>query len=120
MVGGFGSVPVSKTASFKGKFLIGYMAARLPDITTIGAVNGNRFWVKQCTNSAMSFAYQMGAGFEFGLGNKHLLYTGIDYLGAAPEFSRVEVLTSDGDRTFDTWKQSISSVNLKLGLAIKL
>jgi hypothetical protein len=120
LVGGFGSVPISSKVSFNGKALLGYTTVTQPDITSIGYVGGNSFWVKQSTSAAISFSYMLSTGFKFELGKKYLLLTGIDYLGAAPEFSNVEILSSDGDRTFDTWRQNISTINLNLGVAIKL
>jgi hypothetical protein len=119
MFGGFGSIPVTKSTTFDPRIMVGFTGARLPDYTVLGAVNGSRFWVKQVSTTAVAFSYMLGAGFKFNLGKKYALLTQLDYLGGAPEFSQVEILTSSGDRSFDTWKQGTSTVNVMLGLGVR-
>jgi hypothetical protein len=120
LLGGNGSFTIAKNATFEPRLMVGYMAARLPDYTVLGSVNGSRFWVKQVSTTAVSFSYLLGAGFKFDLGKKCMLLTQMDYLGGAPEFSQVEILTSSGNRSFDTWRQNTSTINLTVGIGVKI
>jgi hypothetical protein len=62
----------------------------------------------------------LGAGFKFDIGKKLYLLTNLDYLGSSPEFKNVETLSSDGTREKSTWSQSMGSINISAGLALKL
>jgi len=116
MVGGFGEFPISSKVTFDPRLMIGFMNTSSPEIT----ISGNGDWIKQSSSDATSFAYLMGAGFKFNVGKKLYLLTNIDYLRSKPEFSDVEIIASDGTRDFTTWSQTISTINLSIGIALKI
>lgn len=120
MIGGFGSFPISEKTSFDPRIMIGFLNAISPEITISGWRAGESAWIKQVSADAMSFAYLVGAGFKFDIGNKFYLLTNLDYLGSNPEFSNVELKASDGSRTTGTWKQSMGTLNLSVGIALKI
>lgn len=120
MLGGFGSFPISEKSSFDTRVLIGFVNASSPALTVTENDAGSSIWVKQSSTSATSFAYLIGAGFKFEIGSKLYLLTNLDYLGSKPEFSNVETTSSGGNRTTDTWSQSIGTLNFTAGIALKL
>lgn len=120
MFGGFGSFPISEKASFDTRAMIGFLSATSPEITITGTGPGGTAWIKQGSTAAYSFAYLLGAGFKFDVGRKLYLLTNIDYLGSNPEFRNVETTTSLGTRERSTWSQSMGTLNLSIGLALKI
>ena len=120
MFGCFGSFPISEKASFDTRVMIGFLSASSPEITITGTGPGGTAWIKQGSTTGASFAYLIGAGFKFDIGSKVYLLTNLDYLGSNPEFSKVELTTSDGSRDTDTWSQNIGTLNLSVGIALKL
>ena len=120
MFGGFGSFPLSEKSSFDTRAMIGFLSVSSPELTVTVTGPGGTAWVKQSSTSATSFAYLIGAGFKFDIGSKLYLLTNLDYLGSNPEFSNVEVTASDGSRGTDTWSQSMGTLNLSVGIALKL
>jgi hypothetical protein len=120
MVGGYGAFPISEKTSFEARALIGFLTTSSPEMTVTGSVPGAAIWVKQATASASSFSFNLGAGFRFNLGEKVCLLTSMDYLGSNPEFSNVVTTSSDGDRTTDTWSQSMGTFNVSLGIGVRL
>ena len=120
MVGGFGSFPISEKASFDLRAMIGFLSSTSPEITITGTEPGFTAWGKQGSSTATSFSYLFGAGFKFDIGSKIYLLTNLDYLGSNPEFLRIELTASDGSRETGTWKQSLGTINLGVGIALKL
>lgn len=120
MFGGFGSFPISEKASFDTRAMIGFLSASSPEFTITGTGSGGTAWVRQGSASSNSFAYLIGAGFKFDIGSKLYLLTNLDYLGSNPEFSDVTTTTSDGFRETDTWSQNMGTLNLSVGIALKL
>ncbi len=120
MLGGFGSFPISEKASFDTRAMVGFLSATSPEITITGTVPGGTAWIKQGRTSASSFAYLLGAGFKFNVGRKLYLLTNLDYLGSNPEFRNVETTTSLGTRERSTWSQSMGTLNLSIGIALKI
>jgi hypothetical protein len=120
MFGGFGSFPISEKSSFDSRAMIGFLSATSPEITITGSGPGGTVWVKQSSTASTSFAYLLGAGFKFDLGKKLYLLTNLDYLGSNPEFKNVETTASDGTREKNTWSQSMGTINLSVGIALKL
>ena len=96
------------------------MNASSPEITITGSGPGGTAWVKQSSVDASSFAFLIGAGFKFNVGNKIILLTNLDYTATNPEFKNVELITSLGERAVSTWSQGIPSINLGLGIALKI
>lgn len=120
MFGGFGSFPISEKASFDTRAMIGFLSATSPEITITGTDPGGTAWIKQESTAASSFAYLLGAGFKFDIGRKLYLLTNLDYLGLNPEFRNVETTTSLGTREKSTWGQSMGTINLSIGIALKI
>jgi len=120
MVGGFGSFPISELTSFETRAMFGFLTAVSPELTVTGTLPGETIWVKQGSTSATSFAYLFGAGVKFGIGSNLYLLTNFDYLGSNPEFTDVELTASDGSRDTDTWSQSMGTINLSVGIALKI
>jgi len=120
MFGGFGSFPISDRTSFDARAMLGYLSATSPEITITGSGSGGTAWAKQSRTATSSFAYLFGAGFKFELGKKLYLLTNIDYLGSNPEFRNVELTTSLGTREKNTWNQSMGTLNLSIGVAVKI
>lgn len=120
MFGGYGSFPVSDNISFDTRAMIGFASASSPKLDVTGSANGNIIWIEQESADASAFAYLVGAGFQFGVGDNISLLTNLDYLGTGPEFSEVETKTSDGNTSTSTWEQSIGTINLSVGIAYKL
>jgi hypothetical protein len=120
MLGGVGSFSISPKASFEPRAMIGFVNAVSPNITITGSANGSSIWVKQGTSSAFTFSYLLGAGFKFDLGQKFYLLTNLDYLGSNPEFSNIDITASDGSRSKSTVSQPMGTLNLGLGVALKI
>jgi hypothetical protein len=120
MFGGFASFPVSEKASFDTRVMIGFLSSASPDYTITGSGPGGTAWVKQGTTTATSFAYMFGAGFKFDIAPRLYLLTNLDYLGSKPEFRNVETTTSLGERQRSTWSQNMGTLNLSIGVALKI
>ena len=120
MFGGFVSIPVSNKASFDTRAMIGFLSSISPDYTITASGPGGSVWVKQGTTTATSFAYMFGAGFKFDVAPRLYLLTNLDYLGSKPEFRNVETTTSWGERQRSTWSQNMGTLNLSIGVALKI
>jgi hypothetical protein len=120
MFGGFGSFQISEKASFDVRALIGFLNATSPEIDITGTAVGGSLWVKQGSVNSTAFSYLLGAGFKFDLGSKLYLLTNIDYMGANPEFRNIETTTSLGTRERNTFSQSFGTINLSVGIALKI
>lgn len=120
MFGGFASIPVSNKATFDTRAMIGFLSSTSPDITITATGTGGSAWIKQGTTNATAFAYMFGAGFKFDIAPKLYLLTNLDYLGSKPEFRNVETTTSLGERQRSTWSQSMGTLNLSIGVALKI
>jgi hypothetical protein len=120
MFGGFGSFAVSEKISFDPRVMIGFVNASSPEITITGSTPIGSIWAKQSSTDASSFAYLLGAGFRFSLGERMALLTNLDYMASNPEFQNVDLTSSIGAREEITWSQEISAINLGLGIALKL
>jgi hypothetical protein len=119
MAGGFGSFPVSKKVNFDARAMIGFLTAVSPEITITAIGAGGAAWARQNSATSTSFAYLIGAGFSFDLGNNLQLLSNLDYLGSKPEFRNVETISSDGSRFTDTWSQSMGAINLSVGVGFR-
>ena len=100
--------------------MIGFLNASSPEITLTATGPGGSAWVKQNSTTATSFAYLIGVGFKFDLGRKLCFLTNIDYLSSNPEFKDVETITSLGDIDKSTWSQSMGTLNLSIGIGLKI
>ncbi len=120
MVGGYGSFPISEKVSFDTRLMMGFLTAKAPTFRLSTPILGTEFWVEQDAGSASSFAYLLGAGFKFDLGNKVSLLTNLDYIGSNPEFNDVKITDSLGGKDTNSFKQSMGSVNLSVGIALRI
>jgi hypothetical protein len=119
-IGGIGSFPVSEKVSFDTKAMIGIGISTIPEITITSSDNFGSYWTKQSITTSSSLAYTLGVGFKIELGKSLYLLTNLDYLGSEPEFQNIDIVDSDGDRTKFTYKQSIRTINLSIGIALKI
>lgn len=118
--GGIGSFPISENSSFDLKIMGGLLTVASPELKVTGSYQNESIWVKQESGSALAAAYLIGAGFKFGLGNNFLLLTNVDFLGSTAEFKNVAMVSSEGDKDTDTFKQDMKYVNVSVGVALKL
>jgi hypothetical protein len=120
MIGVFGSFPVSEQVYFDPRVLVGIANTTAPASTVTAAGPGGTAWVKTDSQSSLSLAYLIGAGFKFNVARNIYLLTNIDYRGTGTEFRDVEITASDGSRGFDTWSLGLGSFSLTAGVAVKL
>ncbi len=125
-IGGFlgglyGSFPMgaSGKVTFDTRAMIGYINATSPQITIYGNYLGTPFWVNTESASAGAFAYLLGAGFRFNLGNHFCILTNLDYLGARPEFYDVATTSSIGTYETNTYQQKFGTMNVGVGLGYR-
>ena len=118
MAGLYGSFPLdpSGKVTFDTRAMIGFIDATSPQITIYGDYLGTLFWVNTESAHAGAFAYLIGAGFRFNLGNHFCILTNVDYQGSTPEFEDVVSRTSVGSNTSNTYQQSFGTVNVGVGI----
>lgn len=120
MVGGYGSFQISSKVSFDARLMLGFLSATTPELKISLSGPGGSAWIKQKSSSSSTFAYLIGAGFKFDVGNRICLLTNLDFLGAKPEFTNVEIVTSDGSSGKSTFSQSYGAINLGVGIGYRL
>lgn len=120
MVGGYGSLPISEKVSIEPRSMLGFLSTTLSEITITGSSQGSYVWVKQGSASATSVAYLVGLGIKFDIGRKLCLLTNLDFMSSKPRFVNVETTTSLGTLERDTWQQSVETINIGVGLALKI
>jgi hypothetical protein len=120
LIGGFGSIPISQKVTFDTKAMIGFSSSASPDITFDVTGPGGSGWIKQSSVIASSFAFLVGGGFKFEMGNKLFLLTNVDYFNTRPEFRNIETTTDLGDRVRNTSSLTIQTLNISIGVAVKI
>ena len=122
LVGGYGNFELSPKAVLVPRVLLGIASSTSPELTytAFSVPSGNMAWVEQNSGSSLSFAYQIGLGALFNMGDRISIISSLDFFGTKPEFVDNEIKDSDGGVTFDTWSQRISTFNLSVGLAYRL
>ncbi len=120
MLGAFRDFPVDKSISFKPRLLIGFPSASSPNITRTAYGFGNSNWVRYNKTYTRNFGYLLGLGFKFDVTKKLSILANADNFGTLQEFRQVEILNSDGMRSYDTYLQPMNSINLSIGLAVKI
>jgi hypothetical protein len=120
MLGAFRDFPIDKSISFKPRFLVGFPSASSPNITTTAYGSGNSNWVRSNKAYSRNFGYLLGLGFKFDMSKKLSILANADNFGTLQEFRQVEILNSDGMRSYDTYLQPMNSINLSIGLAVKI
>jgi hypothetical protein len=120
MLGAFRDFPIDKSISFKPRLLLGFPSASSPNITRTAYGFGNSNWVKSNKAYSHNFGYLLGLGFKFDVNKKFSILANADNFGTLQEFQQVEILNSDGMRSFDTFLQPMNSINLTFGLAVKI
>lgn len=119
MLGAFRDFPIDKSISFKPRFLVGFPTASSPNITTTAYGFGNSNWVRSNKTYSRNFGYLLGLGFKFDVSKKLSILANADNFGTLQEFRQVEILNSDGMRSYDTYLQPMNSINLSVGLAVR-
>ncbi len=120
MLGGFGSFPITQKISFDTRAMIGYLKASYPEYTLTLSNDTIKLWRKHESVSTYSFSYLVGAGLKFDVGKKIYLLTNVDYFNSNPEFTDVSYNVSNGDTKKATIKRNMNSINLSVGIALKL
>lgn len=122
LVGGYGNFDLSPKAVLVPRVMLGVANSTSPELTytAYSVQSGNMAWVEQNSGNSLSFAYQIGLGASFNVGERISIVSSLDFFGSKPEFVDNEIKDSDGGITFDTWSQRISTFNLSLGLAYRL
>jgi len=120
MLGAFRDFPVDKSISFKPRLLLGFPSASSPNITRTAYGFGNSNWVRYNKTYTRNFGYLLGLGFKFDVSKKLSILANADNFGTLQEFRQVEIMTSDGTRSYDTYLQPMNSINLSIGLTVKI
>ena len=120
MIGAYGSFPISKKVSFESRVLIGFLTSTSPEMTINLSGSGASSWIKQSSSSSSSFTYLLGVGFKYDIGRRTCLLANFDYLDAHPEFTDIELYSSTGSRSTNTFNQSLGAINIGLGIGYRL
>ena len=120
--GAYGSFPIGTgKSSFEVKGLIGFSLSSYPEIKITGVYNGATEYVLIGSDQASSFCYLIGGGFKFNVGKRTCLLLGVDYFKAKPEFSDINISTSNGLAVAsEDYIQSIETINFSFGFGIRL
>lgn len=120
LVGGYGSLPISKNITLDTRAMIGYISAASPEIN-IEIENGmGQYWAKQSSVVSPSFAFLIGTSFRFDVAKNIFLLTNLDYLQSSVEFSNIEVKSYFGDRASVTNIQNVQTINFSVGIGLKI
>lgn len=120
MIGGYGSFPISEKFHFESKIMIGSLFGDSPEINISLTEPINNAWIKQEEADASAFAFLVGVGFKYDVGNRVCLLANLDYLGAKPEFSNVETSASFTATETNTFSQSFNTINFGIGIGFRL
>lgn len=108
LFGGYGYIPIeNRPFAIELKLLIGGVYTKFPDLEVTGVFN-------QTNTIAYSFAYLIGAGFNFRASDGICLLADLNYSGSSPEIETI----SAGFATINTTKtsQSIGTININFGI----
>lgn len=120
LVGGFYSMDLNEKTFLNLQFKLGFSNSKSPTLDVLIEDNENYFWSKQESADATSFAYLVGARLNYSLNPKLYLLSTIDYFVTKPEFSNVEITSSDGLLSKVTFEQPITAFNIGFGIGLKL
>lgn len=120
LVGGFYSMGLNEKTFLNLQLKMGFSNSKSPSLYALIEDYEHSFWSKQESADAISFAYLVGARLNYSLNPKLYLLSTIDYFGTKPEFSNVEVTSSDGSLNKTTFEQPITAFNLGVGVGFKL
>jgi len=116
LLGGFVSKSITDKLDLDFRILAGVINVNLPLVTVfVDEVN----WVTSNGDTSMAFAYSLGTGVKYHIGNKLDFLINVDYLRARPEFD-IEQTSDSGFKGNSVYNQSVMSLNLSAGIAIKL
>ncbi len=119
MGGIYSSIPLGGGKfCFASRAMLGYLNATSPEITLNGSYPELHFhaWSRIGSGQAGAFAWLLGAGFRFNMGQHLCLLTNVDYLGSKPEFEDVVTEDSFGGYNKDTYSQTFGTVNVGVGI----
>ncbi len=108
-----------KTAVFI-QYQMGFPKFTCPPIDTRIVYMGSILSTSIGSAEAKSFAYFMGLGASFKMAEEVSFQVSANLFGARPTFVDVVSKNSSGSSTKDTFSQKINSVNISIGLLIKL
>ena len=117
LLGGlYGSFPIKGKTSFDFRGFVGFMSCERPEITMSITAFGFTESFTLPGASGTSFAYLLGAGLKIDVSNRVCLNTGIDFLSTSPEFKLEDPDTGEVDK----YTQSISTINIGVGVGLRL
>ena len=120
LFGGYATVPIGEVkVNFDARALLGFAGATSPELDMTISDGVTSEWVRQSSETSTSFAYLFGAGFRFNVGSKICLLTNIDYSSTSAEFD-VTTTSSAGESETGSIEQTLSTVNLSVGVGIRL
>jgi len=122
MAGYYSSYPLSaaRKVFLDLKFLIGGVKIASPSITLTGTQNNFSVTETQASSSAFAFAFCVGAGLKFDISHMLFLLLHVDYLQATPSYTDVPITGTTGQASSATFTQKVSTLNLNIGLGVKL
>ncbi|SFC06092.1 hypothetical protein SAMN05421780_102435 [Flexibacter flexilis DSM 6793] len=121
MVGGYESFYIPEHKVFiEPRVMIGLAYAVLPEKRENLQSNYGYGWIQQDRATDFTFAYLVGTGFKWIIGKKTYFLTNIDYLSAKAKFTNIVNRTSGGSVEITSYTQKMSTVNIGLGIGIKL
>lgn len=123
MAGGYGSFQLTDKLSFESRVLIGLMSAKSPELvvtwTTTDPFEPGGTEIQSSENGS-AFAFGIGAGLKMNVSERICLLFNLDYISATPEFKDVKYIDETGEVEMFDFDQSITTVNVGLGIGYRL
>ncbi len=118
MIGAFCSFPIQNSPTvFETRLLFGAMSAKVPQISISTSTTSSEI---SESKSAGCLAFLIGGNFRFMADKKISILTGLDFYKCSVEFPNVKTTHPDGSTHKDTFTQSVSTINLSIGIAYRL
>ena len=105
---------------FTPRVELGLLNLTVPGLTGVGKVRGFTSNLVQTGTSTSSFAYLLGAGVQYPLGENFKVSLNIDYLGSNPSYSVTRTGFDSNNPTTVTVNQSYAVINASIGIAYSL
>ena len=116
MLGGFVTKPLSQKLDIDLRVLAGVVHAGRP---ATDIFDGDFNYSTSTGTYSTSFAYTLGTGIKYHIGKRLDLLVNVDYLNAKPEFDVDTGVNGDSSGN-SIFSQNINSINLSVGIAVKL
>ncbi|MES2591297.1 MAG: outer membrane beta-barrel protein [Bacteroidota bacterium] len=121
MAGGFATFQLGKSKlRMDVKGAVGLISATSPQIKITGNNGSDNIVLTTFSKSASSFAYSCGIGLRWNFSKVVGLNLNFDYMGSNPEFKNVKTSMTGSDTEYDTYNQSIGSMNSTVGIVFRL